>query len=235
MEEHPYLSQFKSYAKWRYLVIGTFPPNRKIRQDSSAFVDYFYGNRGSFWNVVDAIYPDYRLKKAKKQERVKLIQQWQHDYSIGITDTIGRCTRRSIKSFADADLIFNDTDLNFALRNYVLHNLHSLQRLYFTSTEGNNSAYQTFKRLMGTSFDNIPQEKLVITLPSPSNAVNISLFNKPSATTMGLDAGVYDYICKERQDLIPFYKARFATKQRNKGKQKGQKEEVPKSEKGLLV
>lgn len=39
-ETHPYLHHFhENHKKWDYLIIGTFPPNKEVRNAKTSFTD----------------------------------------------------------------------------------------------------------------------------------------------------------------------------------------------------
>ena len=67
----------------------------------------------------------------------------------------------------DSDLI--DIEYNTDLKHYVLGNLRQIKKIIFTSTLGKNSAYETFKKIMGPDIQ-ATLDKLVTGLPSPSGA-----------------------------------------------------------------
>lgn len=236
-ESHPYLRYFDPSRKWRFLVIGTFPPNKEVREEKKAFVDYFYGNKGSFWSIIDAIYPDYYFKECEKENRIKIIQKWQNDYSVGITDTIAQCERKTQKSFSDNDLVFTHSDLNHSLKDYILDNLEVIDKIYFTSSEGVNSALSTFKMLLGPDIFLIPKSKMVTDLISPSNAVNQSIFHRANDLTLGLEGGFYEFITSTRKDLISFYNDRWQLKKKKFRLPVSQRENItlPKSQKGIVA
>lgn len=149
-EEHPYIKIHSDFTKkWKYLIVGTFPPKIGCKARTDLF-PFFYGNRGSLWDIVKNtnLYSEFDFTKVSE------IKRWQEEYSIGITDVINKCSRKVGKecSPSDANLVVDYKDLNFNLREYILKNFNDIEKIYFTSgsdSSNNNSAFSLFKKLMG--------------------------------------------------------------------------------------
>lgn len=168
-EKHPYLQYFDPKRIHRFLIIGTFPPNKEVRQGRSSFANYFYGNKGSLWPILDQtnLFPKNAFKT------FDTIRDWERKYSVGITDVLKSCDRKEGRkgSSDDADLVISAKDLNTSLRDYILQNIKEIESIYFTSSgksPATNSAYFWFSQLMGNSFITKYKSKLVTKLPSPS-------------------------------------------------------------------
>ena len=158
-DQHKYLSQFPLEEGLEYLIIGTIHPNGLPN------IDYFYGNVASLWNIMKQIYPTYSFNNPEE------IREWQGDFKIGITDTVTQCQRKkdpvTDKDTArDSDLVLEDEDYNWALKDYILNNRKTLKRLLFTSGNGKNAAFKNFKKIMGKDFELV--EPICTVLPSPS-------------------------------------------------------------------
>ena len=168
-ERHPYLQYFDPTIKHRFLIIGTFPPNKEVRQGRTSFANYFYGNMGSLWYILDQtnLFPKNAFKT------FDTIRDWEKEYSVGITDVLKSCDRKEGRkgSSDDTDLVISAKDLNTSLRDYILQYIKEIELIYFTSS-GNgpatNSAFYWFSQLMGNSFITKYKSKLVTNLPSPS-------------------------------------------------------------------
>src|SRR5687767_12239135 len=132
MESHPHLHLFDHKKKWKYLIIGTFPPNTALRE--KLYINYFYGNKGFLWKIIHDIYCDkgYDFFSGDMNKNLSEIKRWQNDYCVGLSDTIISCRRKHPLSSDDADLI--DITYNFALKDYVISNVDHLEKIIFTST-----------------------------------------------------------------------------------------------------
>jgi G:T/U-mismatch repair DNA glycosylase len=224
METHPHLHLFDESKNWKYLIIGTFPPNSALRDN--LYIDYFYGNKGFLWKIIHDIYYDrgYDFFKGTKEENLKEIKRWQHDFCVGLSDTIIACTRKHPSSSDDSDLL--DIEYNYPLKNYLLKNKDNLKKIIFTSSFGKNSAFQNFKRIMGPEIPAV-EDKLVTGLPSPSGSANITFFNTNNEETLGLTNDFYNYVMNHRPELIKEFEQRWA--------QKKMKRSAPKEKRNLLL
>jgi hypothetical protein len=225
-EPHPYIADhFDDKIIWKYLIIGTFPPKLGCKERKDLF-PYFYGNQGSLWQILNetGLYPDFNF------DSVENIKLWQKAYSVGITDVLVQCSRKSGKecSPADIDLIVDyKTDLNASLKVYVLNNIEHIECIYFTSggeSENGNSAYFLFTKLMGNDLFKIPQNKIV-KLPSPSGEFLRTVFSK-AKTNFGLKPYFYKYLTANYQEAISIAEHTFELKKNspktilnNKGKE----------------
>lgn len=233
-EEHPYLvtkNHFDSSKNWEYLIIGTFPPNKEVRNSKKSLVDYFYGNKGSIWRILGNIYSEFDFEKGTRLALLKKMKDWQEKYKVGITDTLLYVTRTDINSSKDSDFILCHEDYNHELKNYILNNNETLKKIYFTSNKDCNSAYGTFKYIMGGDINKI-KDKIVF-LPSPSGSSNTSFFNSLNEKTLGLNEEFYNYIETERKEQLEFFKKRW--EQKKKKKETKSKEKLDSCEKGLVT
>jgi hypothetical protein len=211
-EQHPYITDYFDAAKsWKYLIIGTFPPKFGCPQRKDLF-RFFYGNEGSLWQILKetGLYATYDFNTIEE------IINWQNAYSIGITDVLKQCSRKAGKecSPSDASLVVDlKTDLNTELKDYVLNNNDKIEKIYFTSgseTEGSNSAYWLFTKLMGSDFRRIQKNKL-IKLPSPSGEFLRTVFSK-AKTNFGLKQYFFDYLQNKYPEAISIAKETFEEK-----------------------
>jgi len=233
MEKHPHIHLFDPQKKWKYLIIGTFPPNQALRQKS--YIDYFYGNKGFLWQIIHDIYHDrgYDFFKSSGAENIAEIQRWQQDYCVGLTDTILACARKF--PLASDDSALTNIIYNHALKDYILQNLDILERLIFTSSSGKNAAFENFRIIMGAELERV-KNKLVTNLPSPSGASNITFFNSGKEETLGLAKDFYEYVQSFHPHYLGEFEARWQLKKSRSALTGKSKEniEIPASPKGLV-
>lgn len=229
-EVHPHLHQFDSSNVWKYLIIGTFPPNTALRQKT--YIDYFYGNKGSLWKIIHDIYSDrgYSFFGGAPDENLAEIKRWQKDYCVGLSDTIVSCERKFSLASNDTDLV--NIEYNVRLRDYLLQNGKHIEKVIFTSSFGKNSAFSNFKIIMGDDLSKV-QSKLVIGLPSPSGASNITFFNARNEASFGLRNDFYEYIKQYHPSALAEFEARWDLKKKNLDSQNSSVR-VPASPKGLV-
>jgi hypothetical protein len=230
-EVHPHLHLFDLAKPWKYLIVGTFPPNTGIRE--KMYIDYFYGNKGFLWKIIHDLYKEtgYDFFSGSAEQNLEQIKRWQHDYCVGLTDTIASCSRRHPLSSDDVELL--DIEFNFSLKKYLLHHLQEIEKIIFTSSFGRNSAYENFKVIMG---DDLPvlKNKLVIGLPSPSGSSNITFFNSKNPHTLGLTADFYEFVRNHHPEFLPEFEARWKIKQLKQTEAASGHIQIPATPKGLV-
>ncbi len=230
-ELHPYLKYFDSNTVWEYLIIGTFPPNREVREGKKSLTDYFYGNKGSLWRILGGLYTEFNFEKGTRAELIERMKTWQSKYKVGITDTLVSVSRKNIKSADDSDLVIDYTDYNHGLKRYILDNKEHIKSILFTSSIGCNSAFEMFKIIMGAEIEQI-KEKLISNLPSPSGSSNTAWFNVNNESTFGLNPIFFNFILKEKEEQLDFFKHRWELKKIKKARKS--KEKLPQTPKGLV-
>jgi|SRR5688572_3728996 len=233
MEPHPHLHLFDTARKWKYLIIGTFPPNSAVRD--KIYIDYFYGNKGFLWKIIHDIYSDrgYDFFSGTMQQNIAEIKRWQDDYGVGLSDTILSCTRKHPMSSDDSDL--TNIQYNHGLKHYVLGNLSHIDKIIFTSTSGKNSAFENFRTIMGSDI-NKTLDKLITGLPSPSGSANITFFNTNKEKTLGLTDDFFEYVLQHRPDLLNEFKQRWELKKQKRTAPEDQRKKfsIPATPKGLV-
>jgi len=233
LETHPHLHLFDASRNWKYLIIGTFPPNSAVRE--RAYIDYFYGNKGFLWKIIHDIYHDrgYDFFRGTMKENVAEIVRWQNDYCVGLSDTIRKCRRKYPTSSQDTDL--TDIELNHDLKKYILDRTGDIRKIIFTSSSGKNSAFQNFKKIMGEDIA-LVKDVLVTGLPSPSGASNITFFNTNTEETLGLTRDFYQYVVNEQPQFIGHFEIRWKMKKRKLAARGDKKQEIliPAAPKGLV-
>ncbi|WP_188465122.1 hypothetical protein [Bizionia arctica] len=232
-EQHPYIELFDYHENWKYLIIGTFPPNKEVRKNKNSVTDYFYGNKNSLWKIIQSIYPEFDFQKGSRDNLKNEMIRWQNKYSVGITDTIVSLKRSDIKSSADGDFILEWEDYNQDLKPYILNNIENIEKIFFTSSKGCNSAFETFKIIMGEEINSIPKTKLTTSLPSPSGSSNTAWFNYNNDDTLGLHPDFYNFILNKKKQHIEFFKERWSKKKIKKANKS--KDALPKTPPGLVT
>lgn len=215
-EPHPYLKYFDTSQPRKYLIIGTFPPNKKEREGKSTFADYFYGNKGSLWSILK----ETKLFAADSFKDFDSVRKWEKQYSVGVTDVLKSCNRKEgkTKSSDDSDLLITKEDLNTDLQEYLRKYIDKIQLIYFTSSStqtGSNSAFYWFGELMGDKFLNAHSSKLFTKLPSPSGRFLTSkaIFSN-SKNTNGLNQSFLHFLEQNGfDDAIVLAKRTFEEKQ----------------------
>jgi len=231
-EKHPYIkTHFDASKSWKYLIIGTFPPNKEVREGKKSLTDYFYGNKGSLWKILGKIYTEFDFERGNREELIGKMKAWQIKYDIGITDTLISVSRRNIASSFDEDLILEPEDYNHALKKYVLDKNEAIEKILFTSSKGCNSAFETFKIIMGADFNKIKAKKIT-SLPSPSGSSNTAWFNVNNEATLGLHSDFYNFIQSERKQHIAFFYNRWEKKKIKKATES--KEKLPSAPEDLV-
>lgn len=233
MEPHPHLHHFNPAKSWKYLILGTFPPNSALRQEF--YLDYFYGNKGFLWRIIHDIYIEkgYDFFGGTRKKNLSEIMRWQNDYCVGLTDTIKSCTRKHPLSSDDSDL--TDIIYNEDLKSYILNNLKRIRSIIFTSSFGKNSAYENFRTIMGSDLDKTA-EKLVIGLPSPSGSSNITFFNTNNEKTLGLTDDFFNYVSLFHPGLLREFEERWRIKKMRRSAKPDKRADiiVPSTPKGLV-
>lgn len=231
-EKHPYIEKhFDTSTPWKYLIIGTFPPNKSVREGKKSLTDYFYGNKGSLWKILGKIYSEFDFEKGSRKNLIEQMKAWQLKYNVGITDTLISVSRKDVKSADDADLILEYEDYYHKLKEYILANNDNIESILFTSSAGCNSAFETFKIIMGADIKKV-KAKLITNLPSPSGSSNTSWFNVNNEATLGLHPDFFAFIKSQKKEHLPFFQQRWELKKMKKAEKS--KDELPKTPKGLV-
>lgn len=234
IEEHPHLRLFDESKPWRYLIIGTFPPNTSLRSADKQYVDYFYGNKGFLWKIIHDLYQSegYRFFGGTKEQNLAEIKRWQHDFCVGLTDTIIRTSRKSPMSSDDAD--FTNIEYNHPLRRYVLDHAGDLKKLIFTSSSGKNSAFENFRKIMGADLS-LVNHLLATGLPSPSGSANITFFNSRREDTFGLTQDFFQFVATQHPELIAEFRERWEIKKKLRMGTDAHEIRVPATPKGIVA
>ena len=215
-ETHPYNQYFDYKADHKYLIIGTFPPELESRSSTNYAFRYFYGNRGSIWNILNQT----NLFTQDELTSKNSIRKWEEKYFVGVVDVLSSCNRVEGKaaSSSDSDLLIRSEDLNADLKEYLLRNIGEIKMIYPTSSSPartSNSAYALLLELMGKNWIKLHQKKIYLGLPSPSNVYLTSkaVFS-PLPEYHGLNKNFYDFLLSSgHHEALTIAKNTFTEKQ----------------------
>jgi G:T/U-mismatch repair DNA glycosylase len=128
---HRYLDANLIKPDDRAIILGTIHPHRAERFQ----IDYFYGNRNSFWQIMAAAFPHLHW------DSLSAIRQNLADYHIWISDMIRECDRADESISSDSqlqNLILNTEQIEKGLKSVPI------ETIFFTSGFGKNSAARLF-------------------------------------------------------------------------------------------
>ena len=131
---HSFIDSFEYSEEDRYMILGTIHPH-----DVSSFkIPFFYGNKGSLWEILSEAFPSLNFSSAQS-----IINELK-SHRVFITDTIRECYRENEKSTSDDSLTViedNRKQIESALKNSNIHTI------FFTSGFGKNNAAGMFIRM----------------------------------------------------------------------------------------
>jgi len=143
---HPWLNKFPIKNKSKYLIIGTHPPMPYCGQ-----LKFYYGNSGEFWRLLDKVYPNNKLYENGCPQKKDIIN-FLDKRKISITDIVYKT--RIAKFSIDSDMGKVEVeDLNPYLSGWVKKS--KIQKIYFTSFGGKNSAKNLFKKWYKNEFGKV--------------------------------------------------------------------------------
>src|SRR5690242_6439085 len=130
---HQYLDIYPVRPTDRRMVLGTIHPHLTEHFD----IPFFYGNVGSFWNLLGQAFPQHNLLALPS------ILQILSRHRTWVTDIIRQCDRDSQTVTQDA-LLYNITANTEQIRNAL--NESEIDTIYFTSRFGKNNATSLFTK-----------------------------------------------------------------------------------------
>ena len=179
--EHYYLDKYPIDPGSRKLILGTIHAHDRSKYK----LDFFYGNRGSLWNIFHDAFP----QELTDPNSVESILAFLKARKIAMSDVILKCERKK-KTALDADLV------NICLHEDLLPQIRrsAITDIYFTSGSGTNNAFRLFysgllkqritsdmkgrkEFLLDEAFFGRPV--WLHLLHSPSGSANISLSRNP--------------------------------------------------------
>jgi len=136
METHPIMNGFIPNES-KTIIIGTFPPKSEYENKPEFF---FYSSvRNHFWNRMENIFPEIRLKKtATKLKNISPgknkidKQQFCINKKIGFLDIFSKIERKEQDSTKDVDLIPRESVLDNNILFKQLDNKKNIQRICCT-------------------------------------------------------------------------------------------------------
>jgi G:T/U-mismatch repair DNA glycosylase len=143
MNNHPWLVDHPIKQDAKYLILGTHPPMPYCGK-----LEFFYGNMSEFWRFLDKVYPKNKLYTdgcPKKQDILKFL----NTYRVSITDMV---YKTDVKKFSTDKEMGNisSKDLNPFLKVWLEKS--DVEKIYFTSFSGKNSAKNLFKKWFKSTY-----------------------------------------------------------------------------------
>jgi G:T/U-mismatch repair DNA glycosylase len=146
MKTHPWLEKYPINKFSKYLIIGTHPP-----MPYTGTLEYYYGNMNEFWRFLDAVYPGNNLYK-NECPKLDDIQLFLDRIKMSITDIVYKTHVDRFSTDNDMGTIMPD-ELNPFLTEWLKDS--SIEKIYFTSFGGKNSAKQLFKKWYKKEFNRV--------------------------------------------------------------------------------
>jgi len=204
---HKYIDNYSIGKNSTKLIVGTIHPHLT----ESFIIDFFYGNTGSFWDILSNAFPKLRFNNLKE------IIASLGNYNVAITDIIRQCDRENVNVTADSELfniIYNYEQIQEGINNSLI------ETIYFTSRFGKNNAARLFvdKFNIRCAFNQSTSEFLIpvnhfgrqirgVVLYSPSNNANIGITK--AAPYLYKKAHYQKFEHPIKQFKIEFYQEKF--------------------------
>lgn len=129
--KHQFLPLYPIESDSRKLIVGTIHP-----PDPSRFrVQFFYGNKGSLWNILHQAFP----AELRDPDSVESIRSFLKARKISMSDTVAECRRKN-PSALDSDM--TDIRLHEGMIGQIRDS--AIQEIFFTSGFGTNNAFKLF-------------------------------------------------------------------------------------------
>lgn len=205
---HQYIDQYPIKSNSRKLIIGTMHPH--LTEDFK--IDFFYGNKGSFWDILDNAFP--RMDFNSKDTILSNLEK----FNVSISDMIRSCDRENAKVTADSDL-YNLNINTEQIRDGIVNS--EIDTIFFTSRFGRNNAAKLFVDAFKIKYDfdkvtnefEIPKDVFGrpikgVVLYSPSNNANIGISNSKAYKSKKDKYSAYSTPVK--QFKIDFYREKFS-------------------------
>jgi len=146
MNNHPWLVDHPIKQDAKYLILGTHPPMPYCGK-----LEFYYGNMSEFWRFLDLIYPGNKLYTNGCPEEED-ITKFLDSYSFSITDMV---YKTDVKKFSTDKELGNISpkDLNPFLKVWLEKS--DVEKIYFTSFSGENSAKSLFKKWFRSTYGRV--------------------------------------------------------------------------------
>jgi len=128
---HQYLKSNPVKSTDTSLILGTIHPH----PTKSFKIDFFYGNTSSFWDILSAALPKYKL------DSIDSIKKTLNQGKVWISDMILKCSRDSEKVTADEKLKNIVSNFEQIKTGIIKSKIHTI---FFTSAFGKNNAAKLF-------------------------------------------------------------------------------------------
>ena len=206
---HSFIDLYPINPNSRRLIIGTIHPH----SIADFNINYFYGNVGSFWDILANAFPQKRFGNLDQ------ILQTLNQHHVSITDMIRQCDRENVSVTQDAKL-FNMLINSNQIRDGITNSL--VDTIYFTSRFGKNNAAKlfvdTYRIRHQDSYDEATSEFTIdeavfgrriraVVLYSPSNQANIGI--SQSVPFLNNALHYQQFANPVKQFKIDFYRDKF--------------------------
>jgi hypothetical protein len=207
---HQYLDLYPIHPESTRLIIGTIHPHRVDNFE----IDFYYGNRGSFWNILSDAFPHQNFGNLR--DILETLEQ----YGVSVTDMIQQCDREHENITADHalyNLVLNQEPISIGIQN------SKIDTIYFTSRFSKNNAAQLFTRCFHINYrDTFNEASSEFTIPqwvfgrviravvlySPSGQSNVGVSR--SAPFLNNIDYYQQFLRPVRQFKKEFYQQKFA-------------------------
>jgi hypothetical protein len=207
---HEYLDNHHVKTTDRRMIVGTIHPH--LTHNFS--IPFFYGNVGSFWNILGQAFPQHNFTTLPSILGVL------SEYQTWITDIVRQCDRETENVTRD-DLLFNIETNSEQISDAL--NESQIDTIYFTSRFGKNNAANLFTRTFridyrhsynaATNEFTIPvnhfgRQIRAIVLYSPSGEANRGIAARAHSYRNNIDY-YKEFPTPVSQFKIEFYKSKF--------------------------
>ncbi|AMM52442.1 hypothetical protein TH61_16325 [Rufibacter sp. DG15C] len=185
---HHFLDQYPVRQTDTKMIVGTIHPHSV----ENFTIPFFYGNVGSFWDILHNAFPHYQIREAGTENfSIENILTMLEQNNTWVTDIIRQCDREDETVTQDSllyNIIPNNIQISEALQNAPI------DTIYFTSRFSTNNAASLFTQVFNIDYANtfngdtseftIPaqhfgREIRCVVLYSPSNAANVGVSRTP--------------------------------------------------------
>ncbi len=143
---HPWLLKHPIKPSTKYLIIGTHPPMPYCGK-----LEFYYGNMNEFWRILDRVYQGNRLYQNNCPDLLD-IKLFLDNNNMSITDIVFKTHVEKFSTDNEMGTI-NETDLNPKLKEWIRKS--KIDKIYFTSFSGKNSAKNLFKKWYKREFKSV--------------------------------------------------------------------------------
>lgn len=146
MTTHPWLEKYPINKQSKYLILGTHPPMPYCGR-----LEFYYGNMSEFWRLLDEVYPNNNLYKNGCPE-LHSILPFLYKINMSVSDLVYKTNVDRFSTDIKMGKISKD-DLNPFLKCWIEDS--KVEKIFFTSFGGKNSAKQLFKKWYKKEFNKV--------------------------------------------------------------------------------